>query len=424
MVRFFARALLRATDWARVHRMSRSLAYAALIPACLLGPSHRIAAVARILVTSHPNRFRSRLISAAVGIARAQRDVVERVELIRSIILKRAISPRERGIILVSFESELEKLTRLARFPELERKYAILFLPTWQPFYSSAFFRLAAKAQRPYWIMPSTRNDCALCDEFGPLCRALPFQASSWVSSNVRPRERVAKTIDFLMLANFSTYKRHWRLFEALCDMPVEYEVVVAGRELGKRTIDSVRWEAEAFGVADRVRFIENPTDEQVADLLASAKVFCALSHKEGSYIAVAEALQAGTPVAMYSDARIGSKEYIGPETGVLLESGRPLAPQLMHFVNRAGILEPAGWARIHISADVNCRKLDHLMYNESIASGDEWTEGLSPFHCKHFDFKYSTENAEHQFAPEYAKVSAQFGLSIRRSDCIGKLSS
>ena len=413
--RFLMRTLLLAQDWARVHGMSRYIAYAALIQAYLVQPSQRVAALARVLVTTHPNRMRRSFVAAAVAAARPRLEFDNRVDLVRSIVLKPAVSSRERGVLLVSFESELDKLARLTAFPELERDYEIVFLPTWQPFYSNALFHFAARARRPYCIMPSTPADRPLCSDLGSLCRSLPFQASSWVSRARSPQTRATKSIDFLMLANFSAYKRHWRLFEAMVDIPGDRRVVVAGRSLGRRTLGTLRREAAAFGVEGRVEFVENPSDEQVAQLLASAKVFCALSHKEGSYIAVAEALMSDTPVAMYSNALIGSKEYIGPETGALLDCRKRLAPQLLEFVERAETLRPAEWARAHICAELNCEKLNVLMRGANLTSGMEWTVDLSAFCCRHFEFEYAAPDAERRLTPEYAGLATRYGVTVRR---------
>ena len=48
--------------------------------------------------------------------------------LIRS-ILNPCMSASELGVILVSFEAELAKLAGVASLSELERRYAIVFLP-------------------------------------------------------------------------------------------------------------------------------------------------------------------------------------------------------------------------------------------------------------------------------------------------------
>jgi hypothetical protein len=138
--------------------------------------------------------------------------MVDSQTLIRSAILKPYISPLERDVLLLSFESELMKLALIRSFLEIERHYKILFLPSCQPFYSDALFKFRARARQLFGIMPSSSGDQSLCAELGKLHRPLLFQVSSWVTSRLCPDSRLPKAIDIRMLANFSRYKRQWRL--------------------------------------------------------------------------------------------------------------------------------------------------------------------------------------------------------------------
>lgn len=416
-MRILRRLVLRLEDFARIRGLSRIKALLLQVYARARNRQALVNANAQYLVSWHPIRRQLHTVQATIalaaksGVARA-----DTVDLDRSILLKRYISSRERGVLLVSFESELAKLARLKSLPELEARYAIIFVPTWQPFYSEALFQFAARALRPYWIMPSASQDQRLCANLGPLCKPLPFQASSWVSERAYPDVGAPKTVDLLMLANFSKYKRHWRLFEALRDMPQSVKVVLAGVPIGERTIHSVRREADAFGVGGRIDFRERPTDDEVAQLLASAKVFCALSHKEGSFIAVAEALMAGTPVAIFADAIVGSKEYIGPETGWLLQPRQPLGPQLLACVSGASGLRPREWAKRHIAAEVNVPRLNERMRADATQLGEDWSTDLAAFLCRHFDFEYPDPAVESAMAAEYRSLAAQHGVRIARA--------
>jgi glycosyltransferase involved in cell wall biosynthesis len=264
--------------------------------------------------------------------------------------------------------------------------------------------------------MPSSTPDQALCADLGSLCRPLPFQASSWVSHAQYEHLDTHKSIDLLMLANFLSYKRHWRLFEAVRELPASLNIVVAGRAYGRRTADSLAAEADAFGVGDRIEIREDPSDQEVATLLGSARLFCALSHKEGSYIAVAEALMADTAVVMFSDAIVGSKEYIRPETGWLLTPDRPLAAQLLQCLAHADQLHPRRWAKAHIAAEVNFPRFNQLMRTDTLQLGETWSIDLAGFFCRHFDFHYFDTAAEDSFRAEYLAVKEQFGLDIERS--------
>ena len=411
------RAALRLEDWARVRILSRIKSLFLFFWSGMFSPRMQLHARSLYLVAWHPAWQRNRIVAKTLRIA-ARRKVAPPMvtQLMRSILLKPPVSERERGILLISFEPELAKLARLKSLSALESKYAIVFLPTWQPFYSEALFAFAARARWPYWLMPSSTIDQALCTDLGTLCRPLPFQASSWVSRTQYAHLNPAKTVDLLMVANFSAYKRHWRLFEALSYLPHTIRTVLAGRPHSGRTAETLRREAEAFGVRERIEIHEDPTDSALAQLLASAKLFCALSHREGSYIAVAESLMAGTPVAMFSDAAIGSREYIGDATGFFLNPRQSLGPQLSECLTRAPKLRPREWASAHIAAEVNCARLNARLRDEALSLGNGWTVDLSGFFCRHFDFEYLDVAQENIFREEYALLATECGLEIQRS--------
>ena len=414
-MRAWKRSLLRLEDWARTGNLSRFKSLMSLA-AAVFSARQQLTARALYLVTWHPARNRRSIVAKTVTLAaRGEMPFNRSAQLRRSILLKTAVSKHERGILLVSFEPELAKLASLSTLTELEDQYAIVFLPTWQPFYSDALFTFAARAQRSYWIMPSSTPDQVLCADFGPLCRPLPFQASSWISSTQYAQVPSTKSIDLLMVANFNSYKRHWRLFEAAQNLPPSLIIVLAGRPFGGRTIDSLLAEAETFGVRDRIQIYEDPSDEEVAALLASARVFCALSHKEGSYIAVAEALMANTPVAMFSNAIVGSKEDLEPATGWLLAPDRPLAPQLLECLASADQLHPRNWARANIAAEINVPRFNELMRKDALQIGEAWTVDLTPFFCRHFEFSYLDPCTETLLQPVYQYIASQFGLEILR---------
>jgi glycosyltransferase involved in cell wall biosynthesis len=337
------------------------------------------------------------------------------VSLERSVVLKPYVSEREPGFLAVSFEHELMKLVRLGSFSHLEEQYRIVFLPTWQPFYSVALSLLDARSTQPYFLMPSAFSESDLCSEFSQKCVFLPFHAASWVRASLYPPSSDERTIDLLMVANFSRHKRHWKLLEALSQMPREISAVFAGVPLSGRTAASLRDEARLFGVEDRIDIVENATDESLRGLLRDARLLCAMTHKEGSYIAVAEALMAGTPVAMFSNAKIGTKVYVTDETGFLLSTRKRLAPQLMSALDKAGAVRPQTWAKGNISAEANSAKLNQLLQHWSSERDLRWTQDVEPVYCQHFEFLYLRDDAEPSLAGEYRRLRQEFGLGVVR---------
>jgi len=381
----------------------------------------RLQAISQFLVNFRGNPLSTRLIQKAIRTAERITDrdkfkVKDDDKLRRSIIVKEYIGPNERGALVISFETELMKIVSSPYFSQIENEYQIIFIPSWQPFYSQSLFMMAAKAEKEFFLMPSSILDMPLCEGLGKRCVGLPFHAASWVNADLYSKQKVRKDVDIIMLANFNTYKRHWRLFEALTDLPRDLKVCLAGVPIGRRTRESLIREAKAFGVEDRFRIFEGLNDEEVKKLLSRSKIFCALSHKEGSYIAVAESLMAGTPVGMYNDALIGTKSYINRETGILFDPKRPLARQLIKFLETSEQLDPATWARNNISARVNNERLNQILMKRALDRNDPWTKDIEHFYSKRFDFYYyrGTE-AEKEYMKSVDTFAEEFGLIIER---------
>jgi glycosyltransferase involved in cell wall biosynthesis len=340
-----------------------------------------------------------------VSLAHSLPATEDTVTVTRSIVLKAADEKTgERGLLLTSFESELSKLARLHRLPQLVASYDVAFLPTWQPFYSIPLYQYVARSGRRLLLMPSSGADYELCRARHDDLIALPFQASSWVNPDLY-RPPPPKDIDIIMVANFSAYKRHWHLFRAVRDLPSGWRVVLVGVPIGDRTR------------AARFEIHEAPPNDVLASLLARARVCVALSAKEGSYIAIAEALFSGTPVGVYRDAVIGSKDYINDQTGMLFDSGLPLAPQIERFVARADSYAPQEWATTNISSKVNGRRLNDLLRSNAVKGGEPWSCDVAAFYCRHFDFYYEAPADERKFAPVYDRLRGEFGVAVARPD-------
>jgi glycosyltransferase involved in cell wall biosynthesis len=261
--------------------------------------------------------------------------------------------------------------------------------------------------------MPSSFSESKYKNMLGDNCRFLPFHAASWVNPNLYCENSINKDIDIIMLANFSQYKRHWRLFQALSKLPSDLTVVLAGVPLRGRTAKVLLNEARLFGVENRFRLIENAPDNTIREYLERSKIMCALSHREGSYVGVAEALFANTAVAMYENAIIGTKNYINDKTGVLLNPNKSLESQLSHALALYNQFSPREWAVSRISAQVNCTKLNELLKKSFFSQGLEWSSDLKQFYCCRFKiFNFHDKPYDHNcMEREYRQVEDDFGI-------------
>lgn len=293
----------------------------------------------------------------------------------------------EKGVLVVGFEHELNSLAEFIQLDEVCRRYDILFLPTWQPFYSVELLRFLKRQPESLVMLPSSQQCYFQALQNSVIKRALPFHASSWVDGDLY-KPAIERDIDILMVANFSIYKRHYLLFEALQSLPANLKVVLIGRELGDRTAKVLLDEARSYGVEDRFTLIESPANEVVVDHLCRAKLVLGLSGREGSYVSLAEALFAGAAVGIYADAVVGTKNYINPQTGFLLQPGLPLANQIERCLQLQPTLSPREWALNNIDTRVNVQKLNTLLSAESETLGRPWSKECEAFRIQNFVFE------------------------------------
>ncbi len=384
--------------------------------AAAASPRRRLALLDRFLRFNPRSPLAGYAYRKAIALAGAVEPLEEGQTLERTIILKQPGPDGELGYVLIQFESELAKLAQSPHLKAMQRQYDILFLATWHPFYSPPLYAFAARADRKLLLLPSSLRDYELCRATHRDLVALPFQSASWVHPD-QYRAPVRKDIDIIMVANFSPYKRHWRLFQALRDLPKDLRVVLVGVPLSGRTREHLLAEARLFGTDDRLEIYESPSDATVADLLARSRIFLGLSAREGSFIAVTEALFSNTPVGVYRDAVIGSKDNVNPETGVLFDPRKPLAGQILEFLEKAETLKPGEWARTHISSVVNSAKLNGLLRDLARSEGRPWTRDIEPFHCRHFVFAYDREGAESLYKETYDRFRDRYKVNIARPE-------
>jgi len=110
------------------------------------------------------------------------------------------------------------------------------------------------------------------------------------------PNERI-----ILSAGDLAELKGHHRVVSALTrldDRGIRARLLVAGG-VGRsgRYADTLRRQVEIAGLADRVTFLGEVTQERLAGLMSAADVFCLASATEGWPNVINEALACGTPV-------------------------------------------------------------------------------------------------------------------------------
>src|SRR5688572_8748554 len=166
------------------------------------------------------------------------------------LVLKAPGPDGEKGVLYCSFEYNW---LRLAAHPGAERllsEYLLVGASSWSPSNYASMLSLAPVSSSPLFIGISNAADTELYKLLAPRVRTVPIMASDWTDpSFYSPRPFAERDIDLLMVANFTDFKRHWLLFEALKRMRRNLRVALIGIPGPGRGVRELRAEAAAIGV-------------------------------------------------------------------------------------------------------------------------------------------------------------------------------
>ncbi len=335
----------------------------------------------------------------------------------KAVVLKPFVSEREKGAVYISFEYQWVRLVANCDVGEFTKRYTLILSPVWATPHALVNYVLPAVANGPVISHLSDPNDAEVIPRQSSNYVTVPLLCSSWVNpAFYKPVPFEKKDIDIVMLANFGKYKRHFTLFKALRDMPKSLKVVLIGQHNGKRTRDVLLAEAAAYGVVDRIELRQNVSDAELFDTLARAKISLILSLREGSCVAIVESMFAGTPVGMFADAEVGSRQFINSQTGRFLLH-KDLASQLMDFIASSRNFSPRKWVEENqIHCHGSSAKLNAAVKQAMLAAGQQWTVDLAPFHWRP-DPLLLSEADKQRMKPSYDDIRKRFGIEIGTPD-------
>ncbi len=300
------------------------------------------------------------------------------------VALKPFISPREKGAVYMAFEYQWPRLLANCDPREFTKRYTLILSPVWATPHALVNYVLPSVCDPPVISHLSDPNDAAVIPRQSPNYVTVPLLCSSWVNpAFYKPVPFAKKDFDIVMLANFGKYKRHFALFKALRDLPRSLKVVLLGQHNGNRTRQVLLAEAAAYGVADRFDLREGVPDAELFDTLARAKISLILSLREGSCVAIVESMFADTPVGMFADAEVGSRQFINSQTGRFLQH-KDLAGQLLDFLANAHTYTPRKWVEENkVDCHGSSATLNAAVKKAMLATGQEWTVDLAPMHWR-----------------------------------------
>lgn len=334
-------------------------------------------------------------------------------DLTASLLLKAPGPDGEKGVLYAPYEYNPMRIVAHTDASRFLKDYVLVSASSWSPTDFALAGAFAGLSDDPLYLGISHFSDIAVYNIAAPAIEPLPILASDWIDpAGYAPRPHGQREIDFLMVANFSRFKRHWLLFQALRRMPPNLRVTLIGMAIPGRNADTLREEARAFGVRQDLEIRTNLSIEEVAACQCNARVSLIFSRREGSCVATAESLFADSPVGMMRDAHIGSSAYMNEATGVLLDYA-DLTQQLESLHERSASFAPRQWALANITAQRSSARLNQILKDRALATKRPWTEDIAPMHWRYVP-SYLNPGDRARLQPAVEELATRYGVRLK----------
>lgn len=345
--------------------------------------------------------------------AQYQRDIGKSV-LTTSLLIKEPGPGGEKGVLYSSVEDNWARLLVHHNARRFLGEYLLVGASSWSPTDYAVLAGFAGLTDDPIFVGISNPADVLAYKVLRPVVMPVPIMACDWINPDFYvPKPHASREIDILMVANFSPFKRHWVLFQALRRMRRNLRVVLIGIRSRGRGEATLREEAKAFGVPQELEVLTNASIEAVTGYQCNSRISVIMSQREGSCVAVTESFFANTPVAVMRNAHVGSRAYVNEATGVLLTE-RGIARQLSAFLERSGSFRPRLWALDHVTCFHSTARLNALLRDYCTGVGRPWTQDITPM-CWRYVPSYVMESDEQDMKPALDRLRERHAIHLER---------
>jgi glycosyltransferase involved in cell wall biosynthesis len=408
--------LLRATLYMRTGRR-----YRALIDFCW---------IVRVSETGWPSRVARREIDALVAEARhaPRNPVIEafrkdpacsalagifqqsgrggRADIFRDLIVLKAASEDEKGVILLKYVRTFAALVSLYDLPRLMQRYTFVLEPCWAGYCEASLFMYLSPGN-PVLVQCFTEDDYRFISEVGAPFVPLRMGPADWVNIDNFQTPPGEKRYDLVMVANWAKHKRHRQLFRALRDVhDRDLRVLLVGFPWHSRTADDIRREAAAMrNPRVTIEIIESVPQARLGELVAQSRVFVFLSRKEGDNKALVESFFADVPAIVYAESVGGARSRINPSTG-LLAHDHELAVKIQYMLDHCADFSPRAWALQHTGSAQTTRTLNAALRAAVQAAGGRYSRDIVE-KTNAPNLAYRDAGARAQFEADYNFVNS-----------------
>lgn len=339
----------------------------------------------------------------------------------RALVLKRH-QPNEKGVLFLEYSYVFPVFMANFDVAKVQERYRIVTGPSWSGYCEPEILCMAL-APQPIYKGCTEPVDIRFMERIESRVKPVPIAANWWLDYRVfQPEPEIEKDADFVMVANWSEFKRHEKVFAAMAKLKErgrEVKAILAGYgdKEGQRLIRDF---AKYFGVTEQCEWYHHVEPDQVRYLVNRAKVKILWSRKEGFNRAIIEAMLMDVPVIMRQDHNFGHHyEHINEKTGRFANEDT-LPDVLLDMIDRPEQFSPRAWVLEHMSFDAATRILNEHLQAAAKAEGEAWTEDAVPAVSFLNTVNYVDEAIAEKFADDYVYLEGTVTggkATERRSD-------
>lgn len=324
------------------------------------------------------------------------------------ILVVKSSKPRERGVIVVDYSYVFALLAGLFDLQAIAERYHVVLEPSWRGVATPEIL-LYSRLDVPVFVETVEPRDQAFLAGGPWSLRSVPIGANFWVDPRQAASPTEVRDIDVIMVASWSSVKRHWRVFRALAELRRRghrLKVALVGYRTDK-TLDDIREEAAYMGVADQITLYEGLKQHEVGALLARSKVHVLWSRQECSNRAVIEAMLADVPVLVRQGLTYGYRyPYVNPLTGRFVAE-HDLPDAILDTIARRSEFSPRSWVLENMTPAHATAILEQAIQREATALGEEWSDGLVVRTASLHTQAYWNPSDREQFRNDYQYLGA-----------------
>jgi glycosyltransferase involved in cell wall biosynthesis len=298
-----------------------------------------------------------------------------------AIVIASADAGPGRGVVILKYNYTLPLFARAFDLQRIAKRYHIVLEPSWSGYCTEDILDYTLLRPDAVFVQAAEQYDFQFLNALNISLIPVPIAANWWVDYRLlSPDPTVEKDLDFVMVASWADFKRHYRFFDALQNLRRNghrLRGACVGYPAGLTLADVTR-RAEWYGVADQIEFHNYVPQSEVAKIVNRAKVNVVWSRKEGFNRVIIEGLFCDVPCLLRRGHNYGERySYINERTG-RFSSDRDLPTNLLEMTRFPWPHSPREWVRNHMTPEHSTAILTERIRQHCAHLGEDSPEGLS----------------------------------------------